>query len=346
MSQISVNIVTWNSMKYLPALLASLREQTFKNFSVLIIDNASSDGLIDFIREKYSEMTILRNFHNRGFSAAHNQGIRYARSLNKAGSLENQYVLVTNPDIILTPSYLEEIVAAAEKNPQAASFGGKLLRVEQSGDDGLEETITTDVIDTTGIRILTSRRVVERGAGEIDQKQFDNDRDVFGISGALVLYRLSALDAARIGENYFDENFFSYKEDIDLAWRLRLAGFGANYVPEAKAYHFRRAFGREKSGPFEFIRNRKTKSDLINFLSYRNHLLLLAKNDFAVNFFIHFLWIAPYEFGKWLSILVFEPQTLRAWFSFWKSMPRVLGERKYALNKAAAKPKEIRNWFK
>lgn len=345
MAKVSLHIVSWNSMTYLPALFASLAKQTFRDFSVLVIDNASTDGVIEFLRTQYPETKILRNFKNTGFAPAHNQGIKYAFAAWRNEPLEERYVLVTNPDIILTPTFLEELVARADTEPRTALFGGKLLKVTRTGDGPLEEDVTSKMIDSTGLRIMRNRRTVERGAGEEDRGQYDAARDVFGISGALALYRASALEAVRIGEEYFDDDFFAYKEDADLAWRLRLHGFSARYVPEAVAYHFRRAFGKEKSGLLETLRNRRTKSGAINFYSYRNHLLMLVKNEHPVNALRALPRIVWYEFLKFCTVLIFEPRTLRACVSFWRLLPRALTKRRAVMAKARVGAKEIRRWF-
>ncbi len=346
MSKVFVNIVAWNSMKYLPGLLASLRKQTLRDFSVLVIDNASSDGVVEFIRTNYPEAAILRNAKNLGFSPAHNQGIRYALAAWKDIPRDDRYILVTNPDIIFTPTFLEDMVRAADATPRGAAFSGKLLKVVREGEGPLEEIIETKLIDSTGLRVARNRRTTDRGAGEEDHGQYDNAREVFGVSGALACYRASALEAVRIGEEYFDNDFFAYKEDADLSWRLRLHGFEARFVPEARAYHFRRAAGRERAGLVELVRNRRTKSGLINYLSYRNHVLMLLKNEQWSNIVLHLPWILVYECGKLLSLLFFEPGTLRAVPSIFKLAPRILTKRRAVMAKCRVPAAEIRRWFK
>lgn len=332
-------------MRYLPDLMKSLREQTFRDFSILVIDNASADGTIEFLREKYPETKVLRNFKNLGFAPAHNQGIKYALAMWRNEPLEECYVLVTNPDIILTPDYLKNIVACAEAKPRTAVFGGKLLKVFRQEEDGFQENVRTDSIDSTGLVISRGRRVVDRGAGELDHNQHDSATEVFGVSGALAFYRASALEAVRCGEEYFDDNFFAYKEDVDLAWRLQLHGFGAEYVPQAKAYHFRRVAGKEKSRPLDLLKNRRQKSKLVNFYSYRNHLWMLVKNEHPRNVFLHFPWISGYELAKFGSILFFEPHLLRAGIAFWRELPKMLEKRRRVMAKSRVSAQEMRKWF-
>src|SRR5687767_11613365 len=138
MAHVAITIVAWNSMKYLPEALASIEAQTFNDWSLLIVDNASDDDVIDYVRSHHPKATIIRNTKNLGFSRAHNQGIAHARAhLGRDG--EELYVLVTNPDIILEPDYLETIVDSVERRPEVGAASGKLLKVRESGEGELRE---------------------------------------------------------------------------------------------------------------------------------------------------------------------------------------------------------------
>ncbi|MDP3985300.1 MAG: glycosyltransferase family 2 protein [bacterium] len=345
MSRISVNIVTWNSMKYLPALMQSLVGQTFRDFSMLVIDNASTDGTIDFLRANHPEVTILRNFNNLGFSAAHNQGIKYAFASWKDESLHDHLVVVMNPDVICAPTFLEELVRSADQLRDESVFVGKLLRAQRSDDGHLEETVLTDTIDSTGLGISRSRRAYDRGAGEEDRGQYDNAKEVFGASGALACFRGSALRAVALNGEYFDEQFFAYKEDVDLAWRIRRLGGSAVFIPTAVAYHFRGAYGKAKGGPLEWLRNRFRKSRMVNYYSHRNHWWLIAKNDQWGNILLHLPWIASYEFGKCCAVILFEPKNVRAFFDAWSGLRRI-GKKRRLMKELPKRPAaEMRRWF-
>src|SRR3989338_6029367 len=171
---ISVNIVAWNSMRYLPDLFRSLFAQTFRDFSVLVIDNGSDDGIEPWLQANYPTVTFIRNARNLGFAPAHNQGIRYALDHWKGEDLSQCFVLVTNPDIIFSPDYLERLMADAATHPEAASFGGKLLRAfgENLQDEVLQETVKSDVFDSTGLAASRARAFGDRGAGEGDKGQY------------------------------------------------------------------------------------------------------------------------------------------------------------------------------
>lgn len=346
MSKVSIQIVTWNSLKFLPDCLTSIFNQTNKNFSVLVIDNASTDSTIDFLRSHYPAIKILRNHKNLGFTTAHNQGIRL--TIRRQPLKDNHYILILNPDIILKDDFLEKILPAIEKNKKIGAIGGKLFKIYTS-DEEIQEKTKTKIIDSVGLKIFKNRRVINQGEGEIDKGQYDREKTVFGLSGACVLYRLSALEdikipkyttnsqiylnslkhneQARVGYEYFDEDFFAYKDDIDLAWRLNQRGWQLFYFPLAQAYHFRQIAGREKTNLLEIIKNRKQRSHYLNYLSYRNHLFCLIKNESLINFLKDFPFIFFYELKKFLYLLFFEPRIIKALFDVFKKLPVMLKKR-------------------
>src|SRR5947209_6576370 len=174
--KVAVNIVTFNSAGDIAACLDSLRAQTFQDFRVHILDNASSDDTLKLI-EPFDIDYLVRSPVNTGFSKAHNQLAR---------RFPSDYILFLNPDTVLHPRFIAELVRALEARPDAASAGGKLIR----------KTGTT--IDSAGIIMTREHRHLDRGADEVDTGQFDEPGDIFGPSGAAALYRLRALDDAAI----------------------------------------------------------------------------------------------------------------------------------------------------
>lgn len=344
-ARVTISIVAWNSMRFLPDALASIAAQTFRDFSVVVVDNASTDRAADFLRTTYPEVAIIRNTRNRGFAHAHNQAIEYARAYHRKDEAEH-YVLVTNPDVVLEPDFLEKLVAAADHDAAVGAVGGMLLRMHAEGEGELREGIKTDVIDSTGIRVSRNRRITDRGAGESGQNdQLNVKGEVFGLTAALVLYRLSALEDIAYHGEYFDEDFFVYKEDIDLAWRLRLRGWKALYVPAAKAYHYRGAGVADKANPWRTFLNRRTKPRVVNFHSTKNHLFLLAKNEQWRNALIDSWRVIPYEIVKIGYIAVFETRNLGAYIAYLSKLPRMLRKRRLIMERARVPAEEIRSWF-
>ncbi|MDP3965087.1 MAG: glycosyltransferase family 2 protein [bacterium] len=291
--KLTISLVTWNSSQDLPNFFESLKTQSFQDFELLVVDNHSIDDSLDKIKDLYPEATILPQSKNLGYGAAHNIAIAQSKS---------PFHLVLNADLRLGPDFIARLLEAMEQDDKAASAGGKLLKLGE----------TSPTIDSAGLEMHRSRRVTDRGEGEPDQGQYDSKEEIWGISGAACLFRKSALEQVKEGAGeYYDARFFMYKEDVDLAWRLQKAGWKSLYVPSAVAYHRRSAFGRQDD--LAVAAARKEKSKMMNYYSYRNHLLTLFKNETTRTFLPRAPWIIWYELKKLAYLLFFEPKTLRAW---------------------------------
>jgi GT2 family glycosyltransferase len=347
MSKVSLNIVTHNGARYLPELFASLDKQTHRDFIVRIIDNASEDETMDITRQ-YPDFTVVRNSRNLGFSSAHNQGIRLAIDKWSGENLNDCYVVVANQDLILSSNAIATLVDVMSKNEKAGSAQGKILRafVEHPEDDYLAETVCADIIDSTGIKATRGRIFSDRGSGSMDDGRYDMGGEIFGATGACAIYRASALESIRFENEFFDEDFFMYKEDVDLAWRLRLAGWNSIYVPLAIVYHHRGLAGSEKPGVIERIKNRRSKSKWFARLSTRNRMLAIWKNESLVNFILSFPWIFCVGMRQFLYSLIFEPVLLLKNLSCVSLLPRMLKKRKATFRNKSTSSKQIRRWFK
>ena len=288
MNTVSINLVTWNGAKYIINCLDSVFNQTYTDFSLMIIDNGSTDETLSYITDKYPQLKIVKHKENLGFAKAHNQAIHWSRS---------KYVLLLNQDMILEPDYLKNLVSFMEKMPEVGAVTGKLRK--------LHEGEKTNYIDSVGINIYKKHKVEELGAGEQDEGQYDAITEVFGVSGALPLIRRQALESVMENNQFFDEDFFNYKEDVDLSYRLRYLGWKIYKVPTALAYH-ERSLAASDSSTFHKIKiNRKKRSSFSNYLSYRNHLYFLIKNlpERTLNYLFP---VIAYEISKFIYILFFE----------------------------------------
>ncbi len=341
-SLVTILIVTWNSMNYLYDCLQSLSRQTFKNFSIIIIDNGSSDGTVEYVRKNYPAVSILQNFRNMGFSYANNQGIKLAKS---------PYVLALNPDIIINDDFLEQIVQCAKKHPNAGSVCGKLFKLSSSQIDpeisgkGLRTPIKSDVLDAAGLILLKSRKALNRGEGDKDNDNYQKEIQVFGASGCCALYRKNALQDVMLFNEYFDEDFFTYKEDVDLAWRLRLYGWESWYTPLAVGYHYRGFSSSKEKTTKKIIESRQKVSKAIRSLSFINHHLMIVKNELLPLFFINFFPIFFYELRVFLYILFFESFQIKNFNNIIANMPKMMKKRKIIMSSKKLNAKEMRQWF-
>jgi GT2 family glycosyltransferase len=251
---VSVLITTYNSAEHLEACLESLRVQSYRPLDVIIVDNASEDGTRTILEKLHSEYHIICNETNVGFAAAQNQALRAARG---------RWILSLNPDVLLAPDFIERLVAAAEMHPEAGAACGKLLR----WDPGAANP-QTKVIDSTGIYFTRSMRHLDRGADEPDTGQFERQEYVFGATGAAALYSRYMVEDVSVDGELFDEQFFAYREDADLAWRAQMMGWRCLYTPDALAWHVRRV-----------TPERRARLPLIiNWHSVKNRFLMRAKN--------------------------------------------------------------------
>ena len=220
----SIILINFNSAGYVRPCLEALRKQRFDGaVEIIVVNHLATDGSLDILKQQ-RDILLIDPGRNLGFSGGNNLGIR--RSFGK-------YILCLNFDCFVTEDFLQKIYDAFESRPEVGMISGKLRKmVDQE---------PTGHLDSTGID-FTSLIAADRGEWESDRGQYDHQSDIFGPSGAAGCYRKEALeDIVYKDRQYFDEQMFVYCEDIDLAWRLNLAGWRGLHVPEALAYHERGA---------------------------------------------------------------------------------------------------------
>lgn len=208
---ISVVVVNYNGKKFLDNCLSSLFNQTFRDFEIIVVDNGSSDNSPAYIRERYPSVILVETGANLGFAGGTNAGIRTAKG---------EFILTLNNDTITDPHVLEEIIQPMQSDGRVGMCGAKMLFP-----DGR--------INSTAICISRSGAAWDRGMFEEDHGQYDHKEEVFGACAGAALYRKAMLEDIGL----FDEDFFLFMEDVDLAFRARLAGWKCMYVPTARVVH-------------------------------------------------------------------------------------------------------------
>lgn len=227
----SVVIPTWNGARFLAPCLTALAAQTFRDFEVLVIDNGSTDDTAAVLAS-YPTVRCLSLATNRGFAVACNSGIRAARG---------EFILLLNNDTAAEPGWLGALVAALDAHPRAGMAQPKVRLMDQR-----------DLLHTTGDTLDRAGRPGNRGVWAVDQGQWDAQTEVFGANAAAAAYRRAMLDDVGL----LEERFGSYLEDVDLAWRARLRGWGCVYVPQAVVYHQVSATGGGPLSSYLVARNR------------------------------------------------------------------------------------------
>lgn len=345
---VSVNLLTYNAERFIEKCLNSVFGQSYNKIELLIIDNASQDSTVSILQKLVEEkqapfaVKIIKNEKNLGFSIGHNLGIKESKG---------ELVLCLNQDVILAPDFIKNAIEFFEKNKneKIGALQPKLLRL----DNGLRPT---DTIDTTGLLILKNRRIIARGQGEKNAGQYNKTEEIFGADGAAPVYRRETLEDVKLvtsdlrladsnGE-YFDEDFFMYKEDVDLAWRMRLFGWKCFFVPEVQAWHARGSGESAATSYFSIIKERRKIGQFAKFLSFRNQRLLQIKNELPGLLLKHLPWYLPKEIGAFGYALLFERGTYKAIREIIKLVPRAWRKRKIIMSRKKIGAREMEKWFR
>jgi GT2 family glycosyltransferase len=362
MPKLSVNLVVCNGARYLPYLFDALKKQTFKDWDLIFIDNGSTDGTLKEFEKLVSDTQIphriIQNQKNVGFSAGHN--IAYAETTAS-------YVLMLNVDIYPLPQVFERLINFMDEQKNSAAASVRLMRwnFERSESmlasgmsvfDAAREGFTTQ-IDAIGIRLFRNRRALEwltryewtKDSESLSVQEIYGKEvvEVFGVSGTIPMYRKNITDQILLPEGkIFDPTYHSYKEDLDLAYRLRDAGYTSYIILNTVAYHDRTSAGPKKKGSWAALKNKKSQSEFVIMHSYENHLRTLYKNEYWQNFLLDFPLIMSFELKKFVFLLFTRPLSLaKAIGRIIKEFPYTCNARKSILSTRKMYWKGIRRWF-
>lgn len=303
---VSVIIVNWNGKHLLVDCLESLRLQTFRDFEIILVDNGSADGSIDFVRKNFPEVILITLSENRGFAGGNNAGIRAS---------SGHYIALLNNDTRTDPNWLEALVKAAASDPETGMWASKILSYDQP-----------DRIDNVGLLLYWDGLARGRGRLEVDRGQYDRPEEALFPSGCACLYRRKMLDVTGL----FDEDFFAYADDVDLGLRGRLAGWGCRYVPGAVVYHKYSSSSSAYSPLKAFLVERNRIRVLLKYYPCE---LVLASPYFTLKRLVLSLYGAlsgqgaSGKFAAQNSLVTALWILLKAWGSVLVGMPKVLRQR-------------------
>jgi GT2 family glycosyltransferase len=287
----AVGIVNYRTYADLERCLASVKTQTLAPTRVLVVDNDPVASELRELERRHPEVEWQPR-RNRGFSEAAN----FILARFRDGDHCEEFFLLLNPDVRLEPEFAERLLAGMQRFEQAALGSGKLLRPDTGG------------IDSAGIVLPRHRRPRDRGSEEPDRGQYESTEFVFGASGAALMVRASALDDLSIEGEVFDEDFFTYHEDTDLAWRANRLGWRVLYVPGARALH-ERHWRRDR---------RFVIPDRVRRHSFKNHYLQLIKNESAGGFLVNLPAIACWEILRLGYALLRDRALLAGYADAWQ----------------------------
>lgn len=337
---ILIVLINFNGEKFLQSCLESLTNQEYSAKKIVVIDNGSSDKSLEIIRT-FSDVEIIINEVNNGYAGAADQACHLAKE-RKA-----EYVMLLNPDIVFENNYISTCIDCFKRHSKTASVQGKLLKYN------FDTQEKTTIIDSTGLYSFKNRRIIDRGQGREDVGQYDSEEPVFGITGACPIYCMNALEEIKIdlGNNdyeYFDRDFFMYKEDIDISWRFLLAGYQNIYCPTALAYHGRGTGVLKRYTHREVMKSRKDLPRFTKYYSYKNQRLMQLKNEIPSNVFSAILPIAIKEAAISGYIMLREPHLIASWWKMMKQLPKTLKKRKQIQRLRKEKKvsaKDMAHWF-
>lgn len=325
--EISVIILNWNGRGYLEPCLLALLAQTLapSRFEIVLVDNGSGDGSAEFVKDRFKDwlsgeaqprLKLVELAENRGFSGGNLAGLEHCAATSR-------YIATLNNDTRAEPGWLETLLTALETRPlqeKWAAAGGAMLFAQAS----------TSQIASAGIEVRRDGLALDARIGE-KLRENEQEAEIFGVCAGAALYRREAVNEV----GFFDPAFFAYLEDADLAWRLRLAGWRALYVPGALVWHEYSGTGKQGS-PFK------------SFQLGRNRVWVILKNWPASLLLRHALSILFYDLAaSAYTLWRRDPHALRGRLAALhpKHLRRVLAQRREIQRQCKISPVELEKWL-
>jgi len=265
---VSLIIPHWNGIDVLSECIDSLNNTEYSNFEIIVVDNASSDDSVNWIKNNYPKINIVQNDKNYGYAGGCNRGIKTSKG---------DYIVFLNNDTIHEKDWLNHLVSFMENHSDCAAVQPKILnyyerdRFDYAGGSGGH-------MDVLCYPFARGRLFLEQ---EIDNKQYDDDNNCFWASGTAIMVRKKYF----LEVEKFDENFFAHMEEIDLCWKLQLKGYSIYAHPKSVIYH-KNAVSLPQTSLKKFMLNHR--NSIIMLLS--NYQLLTTLYLFPVRYFLE--WIA------------------------------------------------------
>ncbi|MBA2852740.1 GT2 family glycosyltransferase [Methanococcus maripaludis] len=294
----------YNGVNFLEKYFSSLFSQTYQEFKIIFVDNSQTSESFDFINKNYpsrlsNQIIYIKNPENYGFAKATNIGIKKAMD-----DPECKYVVCLNNDIYAESTFLEELIKCAKKNYKTGSVQSKMIWGQYP-----------ELIDSVGIEYSKNGLGFNRGAYE-PVEIYNLEEEILGCCAGACLYKRTALEDIEYNKEYFDENFFAYYEDIDIALRLQFAGWKSIYCPTSIVYHYRGGTG----GTF---------SSFNVYYSGRNYTYTFLKNMPGTTFLKNLHLVIFAELAQILiNILRKKPVILKAKFDAYRNFFKMMEKRK------------------
>jgi len=246
--KVAIVILNWNGVAHLRQFMPSVLSSVYPNLDIILGDNASTDGSVEFIRQEYPSVKIIQNDQNYGFTGGYN------KVLNR---VEADYFILLNSDVEVSAGWIAPVIGLMESDPLIAAAAPKIKAFNQRGH--FEHAgAAGGFIDKYGYPFCQGRIFYEI---EADNGQYQQSHEVFWATGAAMFIKKHCWQEA----GGFDDRFFAHMEEIDLCWRLKNMGYKVMYCAESEVFHL-------GGGTLNVENPFKT------FLNFRNNLLLLQNN--------------------------------------------------------------------
>ncbi len=318
---VSVTVVTYNSGRFIKKCLESVLAQKYPHKEIVVVDNASTDGTTDILEQFEDRCRIVYNDKNIGFAAAQNQAIHLSGG---------EWVLTLNPDVLLMPNFMQSLVDAANIDAKIGTVCGKLLTMTSTF-----ELPHKPLVDSTGIYFNPMMRHLDRGSQEIDNGHYKKPEFVFGATAAAALYRREMIDDVSMSGEFFDADFFVYREDADVAWRSQLLGWKCLYTPQARGYHVRSVLpGNRRALPAE-----------INMHSVKNRFLMRIKNMTGDLYWRNWFSITGRDLIVFFCCVLREHSSLRAFWYLARNWKRFVEKRHVIMKRRRVSDEYMASWF-
>lgn len=283
---VSVIIVNCNKKDLLSELLQSLEKQSYKQVEKIAVLNNYTEEIED-LKRSFPGVIFILNKENLFYCKAQNQGIRVAKG---------EFILCLNDDLTLEEDFITEMVKAVKRDDEIGMVSGCIMRQDK------------ETIDTTGLFLAKSRKPLERGYGQKRNGRYKVAEYIFGSGGVAPLYRHNMLEDIKIGNEYFDEDYAIFYEDLDISWRAQSRNWKGYYAPDALAYHLRGGTVKQAKPRFSFLQkyNFACLSRELKLRLVKNRYMTIIKNDNPICLLLNLPWFLLYEIKIWLYLILFE----------------------------------------
>lgn len=318
---VAICIVTYGSAADLPSCLAAVTVQDYRPLELVIVDCASTDDSVEVARRCETpgvSKKVIPLGENRGFAGGMNEAF---------AQTEAPFVLTLNADAVLATDFVRRLLERLRGcGHRVGALTGRLVRPPKDG---------IPLLDACGMYLVPTWRHLDRGSGEPDQGQYHQAERVFGATGAASLFVRAALDDVALDGEIFDEDFFAWREDAELCFRLQERGWEVLYEPTARCEHRRRVVPE----------NRSQVPAVANYHSLKNRYLLRAYHQTGSNFlrtFVPTLWRDALALGY---VLLRERSSLAAYGWLWRNRKRIHSRRQKLQNRRTVPAENVEKWF-